>query len=161
MFTDFYNLHILFFSEIRLNEALNINCIWNRETPSHSDKKYAFVTSENMRLKYENMLLKYENMLFQKYAFVTRNMLLSQEICFCHFSLCRALQFPPEAWLRISLHNGSITLLAIRPDGRVSIRQLGDCGHMPPASLSVTWWPCPLFRDLPTIGRCGCQIKVN
>lgn len=67
----------------------------------------------------------------------------SYEVLVCHanvirYVVCRALQFPPEAWLRISLHNGSMTVLAIRPSGTVSIRQLGECGHMPPGSLSLT-----------------------
>jgi len=47
------------------------------------------------------------------------------------YFVCRALQLPPEAWLRMSLHNGSITWLSIRPDGLVFVRELGDTGHMP------------------------------
>ena len=50
----------------------------------------------------------------------------------------RALQLPPEAWLRISLHNGSMTHLVVRPDGRVSLYGLGECGYMPPNKLSRT-----------------------
>ncbi|XP_038053666.1 serine/threonine-protein phosphatase PGAM5, mitochondrial-like isoform X2 [Patiria miniata] len=65
----------------------------------------------------------------------------SYEILVCHanvirYFVCRAMQFPPEAWLRISLNHGSITWLAVRPSGRVSLRQLGDCGHMPPSKIS-------------------------
>ncbi|ROT61611.1 putative serine/threonine-protein phosphatase PGAM5, mitochondrial isoform X2 [Penaeus vannamei] len=41
-------------------------------------------------------------------------------------------QLPPEAWLRLTLHNGSITHLVVRPDGRVGLWQLGECGYMPP-----------------------------
>ncbi|KAB7505751.1 Serine/threonine-protein phosphatase PGAM5, mitochondrial [Armadillidium nasatum] len=60
----------------------------------------------------------------------------SYEIFVCHanvirYFVCRALQLQPEAWLRMSLHNGSITILSIRPDGRVSLKMLGDCGYMP------------------------------
>ncbi|XP_018017049.1 serine/threonine-protein phosphatase PGAM5, mitochondrial isoform X1 [Hyalella azteca] len=67
----------------------------------------------------------------------------SYEVIVCHanvirYIVCRALQFVPEGWLRMSLHNGSVTMLVIRPDGRVSIRQLGECGHMPPNKLSLT-----------------------
>jgi len=47
------------------------------------------------------------------------------------YFVCRALQLPSEAWLRMSLHNGSITWLSIRPDGLVFVRELGDTGHMP------------------------------
>lgn len=42
-----------------------------------------------------------------------------------------ALQIPPEAWLRISLNHASITWISIQPSGRVTLRQLGDSGHMP------------------------------
>ncbi|CAH8667795.1 unnamed protein product [Schistosoma rodhaini] len=48
-----------------------------------------------------------------------------------------ALQFPPEAWIRFSLDHGSITWLVIRPDGRVTLRWLGNSGHMPPELISV------------------------
>ncbi|XP_070572994.1 serine/threonine-protein phosphatase PGAM5, mitochondrial-like isoform X1 [Ptychodera flava] len=66
----------------------------------------------------------------------------SYEILVCHanvirYFVCRALQFPPEAWLRISLYNGSITWLAIRPTGRVSLKLLGDSGHLAPDELTV------------------------
>ncbi|KAG9335089.1 hypothetical protein JZ751_005765, partial [Albula glossodonta] len=55
----------------------------------------------------------------------------SNEIIVCHanvirYFVCRALQFPPEGWLRMCLNNGSITLLTIRPSGRVGLRMLGD-----------------------------------
>jgi len=67
----------------------------------------------------------------------------STEIIVCHanvirYFVMRALQLPPEAWLRISLRNGSITLLAISPRGKVSLRSLGDAGHMPPDCLTTT-----------------------
>ncbi|XP_057214436.1 serine/threonine-protein phosphatase PGAM5, mitochondrial isoform X2 [Triplophysa rosa] len=67
----------------------------------------------------------------------------SYEIVVCHanvirYFVCRALQFPPEGWLRISLNNGSITWLTIRPSGRVSLRALGDSGFMPPDKLTRT-----------------------
>ncbi|KAI1233022.1 Serine/threonine-protein phosphatase PGAM5, partial [Lamprotornis superbus] len=57
----------------------------------------------------------------------------SYEIFVCHanvirYIVCRALQFPPEGWLRLSLNNGSITHLVIRPNGRVALRTLGDTG---------------------------------
>lgn len=48
----------------------------------------------------------------------------------------RALQFPPEGWLRLSLNNGSITHLVIRPNGRVALRSLGDTGFMPPDKIT-------------------------
>jgi len=67
----------------------------------------------------------------------------SYELLVCHanvirYMVCRGLQFPAEGWLRMSLANGSITMLVVRPDGRVSIRNLGDTGHMPPDAVTFT-----------------------
>jgi len=44
--------------------------------------------------------------------------------------LDRALQMPPEAWLRLSIFNCSITYIMILPNGYVAARMLGDIGHM-------------------------------
>ncbi|KAM5238536.1 serine/threonine-protein phosphatase PGAM5, mitochondrial isoform 4-T4 [Ctenodactylus gundi] len=65
----------------------------------------------------------------------------SYEIFICHanvirYIVCRALQFPPEGWLRLSLNNGSITHLVIRPTGHVALRTLGDTGFMPPEKIT-------------------------
>nr|XP_033812513.1 serine/threonine-protein phosphatase PGAM5, mitochondrial isoform X2 [Geotrypetes seraphini] len=67
----------------------------------------------------------------------------SYEIFICHanvirYIICRALQFPPEGWLRMSLNNGSISHLVIRPNGRVALRALGDTGFMPPDKITRT-----------------------
>ncbi|RZC40580.1 serine/threonine-protein phosphatase Pgam5, mitochondrial [Asbolus verrucosus] len=61
----------------------------------------------------------------------------SYTVLVCHanvirYFVCRALQFPGEAWLRMSLNHGSITWISITPSGRVVLRCLGDSGHMPP-----------------------------
>ena len=48
-----------------------------------------------------------------------------------NFYIKRALQFPAEGWLRLSLAHGSITHIVIRPDGRVSCRVLGEAGFQP------------------------------
>lgn len=58
------------------------------------------------------------------------------EIIVCHanvirYFLCRALQIPPETWLRLCTFNCSLTYLTIRPTGTVSCRMLGDVGHLP------------------------------
>jgi serine/threonine-protein phosphatase PGAM5 len=42
----------------------------------------------------------------------------------------RAMQLPPEAWLRLCTFNCSITYLVIRPNGMVSARMMGDIGHL-------------------------------
>jgi len=57
------------------------------------------------------------------------------EVIVCHgniirFFFCRALQLPPEAWLRMSTYNCSLTYLVINPCGRVSCRMMGDIGHL-------------------------------
>ncbi|XP_017852166.1 serine/threonine-protein phosphatase Pgam5, mitochondrial isoform X2 [Drosophila busckii] len=52
------------------------------------------------------------------------------------YFVCRALQFPAEAWLRISINHASITWLTISPSGNVSIKYLGDSGFMPPSHLT-------------------------
>lgn len=65
----------------------------------------------------------------------------SYTILVCHanvirYFVCRALQFPPEAWLRIGLKHGSITWLCILPSGRVTLYCLGDTGHMSPQNIT-------------------------
>ncbi|XP_049879568.1 serine/threonine-protein phosphatase Pgam5, mitochondrial-like isoform X2 [Pectinophora gossypiella] len=60
----------------------------------------------------------------------------------CHanvirFFVCKALQFPPEAWLRMSLNHGSITWISILPSGNVVLRCMGETGHMPPQCVSA------------------------
>ncbi|MFH4974613.1 hypothetical protein AB6A40_001322 [Gnathostoma spinigerum] len=67
----------------------------------------------------------------------------SFEIIVCHanvirYFVCRALQFPPEGWLRMSLGNCSITWLVVRPSGKVTIRTLGDIGHLPKEMVSFS-----------------------
>lgn len=57
------------------------------------------------------------------------------EIIVCHANLiryffCRALQLPPEVWLRLCTFNCSLTYFTIRPTGTVSCRMLGDIGHL-------------------------------
>lgn len=58
------------------------------------------------------------------------------EIVVCHqnvirYFFLRALQLPPEAWLRFGGYNTGITILSIRPaSGRVSALTFGDCGHL-------------------------------
>ena len=58
------------------------------------------------------------------------------DIVVCHgnvirYFVCRALQLPPEAWLRMCTFNCSLTYLTCKPSGSVSLRLLGDVGHLP------------------------------
>ncbi|CAH0595157.1 unnamed protein product [Chrysodeixis includens] len=59
----------------------------------------------------------------------------------CHanvirYFVCKALQFPPEGWLRISLNHASITWVSIMPNGNVVLRSLSDTGHMDPKFIT-------------------------
>ncbi|VDN24835.1 unnamed protein product [Gongylonema pulchrum] len=65
----------------------------------------------------------------------------SWELIVCHgnvirYFVCRALQFPPEGWLRMSVGHCSITWLIVYPNGTVSVRTLGDIGHLPREKVS-------------------------
>eukprot|EP00794_Sanderia_malayensis_P014406 gene14406-15906_t len=65
----------------------------------------------------------------------------SHELIVCHanvirYFVCRALQFPPEGWLRMSIANCGLTTITIRPNGRVSLKSLGDAGHLPPDQIT-------------------------
>lgn len=65
----------------------------------------------------------------------------SFEIYVCHanvirYFVCRVLQFPPQGWLRMSIGHCGITWVTIRPNGRVSLKSLGDTGHLSPENLS-------------------------
>lgn len=64
------------------------------------------------------------------------------DIIVCHanvirYFICRALQLPPEAWLRINLHHASMSWVRIRPNGRVGLLTMGNCGHLPPELLTL------------------------
>lgn len=66
----------------------------------------------------------------------------THEIIVCHSNVirywtCRALQLPPEAWMRISLAHCSISVLQIYPNGDVRLRTLGDVGHFPIDMITV------------------------
>ena len=62
---------------------------------------------------------------------------LNKEFTF-YYRCIRALQFPPEAWLRIGLDHASITWITIRPNGRVSVRRVGDSGFIPVGEVTVS-----------------------
>eukprot|EP00116_Pleurobrachia_bachei_P012719 sb/3472981/ len=65
----------------------------------------------------------------------------SHEVIVCHgnvirYIVCRALQFDPEGWLRMSLANCSVTHITIRPNGNVGLRGLGEKGHLTPDKMT-------------------------
>lgn len=41
------------------------------------------------------------------------------------------MQFPIQAWLRITLNHGSITRVTILSDGNVVLQSVGDGGFIP------------------------------
>ena len=53
----------------------------------------------------------------------------------------RALQLPPEAWLRTSLPHCSVTTITIRGTGHVSLVGMGSYGHLPPELVTVSNLP--------------------
>jgi len=65
----------------------------------------------------------------------------SVDVLVCHgnvirYFVCRALQLDPRAWLRMAVHNGSISVILIKPNGRVSLLELGGAGHFHPDLLT-------------------------
>ena len=46
------------------------------------------------------------------------------------YFVCRVLQLSPDAWLRISLGNCSLTVVTILPNGDVCLKGLGTTGHL-------------------------------
>lgn len=54
----------------------------------------------------------------------------------CHqnvirYFACRALQLPPEAWLRFRGNNCGLTEIIVSDDGRASLDKFADVGHLP------------------------------
>lgn len=73
---------------------------------------------------------------FTKYFHRPRGSAPSVELMVGHgnvtrYFLCRALQIPPEAWLRFSLPHCSVTSITVTGRGRVSVQQVGSIGHLP------------------------------
>lgn len=62
----------------------------------------------------------------------------------CHgnvirYLILRALQLPPEAWLRMAVFNASISVLTVDDaTGSVSLRGLGDVGHFKPDQITYS-----------------------
>lgn len=63
------------------------------------------------------------------------------ELVVCHgnvirYFLFRVLQLDPQAWLRLSIYNCGITWVRIYSNGKVSVRMVGDVGHIPSEKIS-------------------------
>lgn len=59
------------------------------------------------------------------------DMLIGHGNCF-RFFICRAMQIDPRFWLRMAIYNAGISSIELDSDGGVSVRGMGDVGHLPP-----------------------------
>jgi serine/threonine-protein phosphatase PGAM5 len=60
------------------------------------------------------------------------------ELLVCHgnvirYLVTRALGVDTKAWLEMSVHNASLTVIRVEPDGRFKVIAVGDVGHLPPS----------------------------
>ena len=60
------------------------------------------------------------------------------ELLVCHGNVIRylvtkALGVDTRAWLELSVHNASLTVIRVEPDGRFKVLAVGDSGHLPPS----------------------------
>ena len=46
-------------------------------------------------------------------------------------NIFRALQLPPEAWLRMTINHASITIISVGMTGRTALKGYNDIGFMP------------------------------
>lgn len=54
------------------------------------------------------------------------------------YFVCRGLQLPPEAWLRLAIPHCSITLLTINGHGEVKLTAYGTFTHFPPHMQTIS-----------------------
>ena len=75
------------------------------------------------------------------------------DILVCHgnvirWFVSRAVGGEPRRWASMEIGNGSITILAVRPDGTIRLVCFSDVGHLPLATQ--TWsgkgWGAPAAR---------------
>ncbi len=55
--------------------------------------------------------------------------------CF-RFFVCRAMQIDHRYWLRMAISNCGISVIGVDSDGRVSVKGVGDVGHLPTKLLT-------------------------
>ena len=58
----------------------------------------------------------------------------------CRYFVCRALQMPPEFWLRFRGDNCGITEIVVHPSGRCSLSHFADTGRV--LSWGAWMWAC-------------------
>lgn len=49
------------------------------------------------------------------------------------YLVTRALGVDTRAWLEMSVHHASLTVVRVEPDGRFKVIAVGDSGHLPPS----------------------------
>jgi len=52
------------------------------------------------------------------------------------FLVTRALGVDTLAWLEMSVHNASLTVIRVEADGRFKVIAVGDSGHLPPSLIT-------------------------
>ena len=63
------------------------------------------------------------------------DILIGHGNCF-RFFVCRALQIDPSFWLRMAINNCGISCVQMDANGTVSLRGLGDVGHLEPQQVT-------------------------
>lgn len=62
-----------------------------------------------------------------------RNELLVAHGNVIRYLVTRALGVDTTSWLEMSVHNASLTVIRVEPDGRFKVIAVGDSGHLPPS----------------------------
>lgn len=87
-----------------------------------------------MLMLYATLLAGKHNSLFSSVFVRTHTSSIANDLFVIH----RALQFPGEGWLRISICHTSLNVISILPSGRVILRTLGDGGHLPVEKYTIS-----------------------
>ncbi|KPI87277.1 putative phosphoglycerate mutase family member 5 [Leptomonas seymouri] len=121
-----------------LKKKLSIDVELRERYPCDAEPKRSHVaTAENMKAAEQ---------VFERYFHRPTSDESSVEIIVGHANVIRyltmrALQLPPEAWLRTSLPHCSVTTITIRGNGHVSLVGMGSYGHLPPDLVTVSNLP--------------------
>ncbi len=65
------------------------------------------------------------------------------------YLVTRALGVDTRAWLEMSVHNASLTVIDVEPDGRFKVLAVGDSGHLPPSLTTGATGDPPRSLALP------------
>ncbi|KPA81441.1 phosphoglycerate mutase-like protein [Leptomonas pyrrhocoris] len=121
-----------------LKKSVKVDSALRERFPCDVEPKRSHVaTAENMKAAEE---------VFERYFHRPTSDESSVEIIVGHANVIRyltmrALQLPPEAWLRTSLPHCSVTTITIRGTGHVSLVGMGSYGHLPPELVTTSNLP--------------------